>query len=437
MKTFYHLLVNTGLSSVTNSTVWFALIYYVYLQTNSVFATSIISGIYLVLVAISGFWFGSLVDHHPKKQVMLGAGLVSILTFVSGLMIYLAFDKSVFTVVNSWQLWSMVIILMTGVISVNIRSIALPTLVTILVPEPDRDKANGLSGVVTGVSIIIVSAISGFLVAWGGMFYAICLAIALNIVTLLDLLSIDIEEPPANVADEVDQSKRVDISGTLKLIRSVPGLLALILFATFNNFLGGVFMSLMDAYGLSLMPVQYWSLLWGFLTTGFIFGGIIISKVGLGKNPVRALLLSNLVIWVVSSLFTLQPWIWLLSVGSFIYMCTFPYIEAAEQTIIQKVVPLERQGRVFGFAQSVEQAASPFTAFMIGPLTQFIFIPLMTDGYGANLIGSWFGTGPARGIALVFTLTGIIGIIVTLIALKSKPYNLLSNYFVETKTINK
>jgi DHA3 family multidrug efflux protein-like MFS transporter len=46
-------------------------------------------------------------------------------------------------------------------------------------------------------------------------------------------------------------------------------------------------------------------------------------------------------------------------------MMLHPYAEAAEQTILQKVVPFERQGRVFGFAQSVEQSASPLTAFFI------------------------------------------------------------------------
>ena len=71
-----------------------------------------------------------------------------------------------------------------------------------------------------------------------------------------------------------------------------------------------------------------------------------------------------------------------------------PYAEAAEQTTLQKVVPYERQGRVFGFAQSVEQAASPLTAFLIGPLAQFVFIPFMTTGAGAEAIGGWFGTRP-------------------------------------------
>ncbi|WP_199275553.1 hypothetical protein [Sinorhizobium americanum] len=92
-------------------------------------------------------------------------------------------------------------------------------------------------------------------------------------------------------------------------------------------------------------------------------------------------------------------------------------------------MPLERQGRVFGFAQSVEQAASPLTAFLIGPLTQFVVIPFMTDGAGADAIGGWFGTGPARGIALVFTLAGAIGVVVTILALRSPYYRRLSTVY--------
>jgi DHA3 family multidrug efflux protein-like MFS transporter len=110
----------------------------------------------------------------------------------------------------------------------------------------------------------------------------------------------------------------------------------------------------------------------------------------------------------------------------FVYMTLMPFAEAAEQTIIQKVVPPERQGRVFGFAQSVEQAASPLTAFLIGPIAQFIFIPFMTTGAGVELIGDWFGTGQGRGIALVFILTGILGLIVTLLSMKLNAYKLLA-----------
>jgi DHA3 family multidrug efflux protein-like MFS transporter len=74
----------------------------------------------------------------------------------------------------------------------------------------------------------------------------------------------------------------------------------------------------------------------------------------------------------------------------------------------------------------VEQAASPLTAFLIGPITQFAVIPFMTDGWGARTIGPWFGTGPDRGIALVFVIIGIIGLVATLLALGSRYYRDLS-----------
>ena len=109
--------------------------------------------------------------------------------------------------------------------------------------------------------------------------------------------------------------------------------------------------------------------------------------------------------------------------------CSCPIAEAAEQTILQKVVPYERQGRVFGFAQSVEQAASPLTAFLIGPIAQFVFIPFMTNGSGAHSIGGWFGTGADRGLALVFMLTGSVGMVATVLALRSRPYRRLSRSF--------
>jgi DHA3 family multidrug efflux protein-like MFS transporter len=188
-------------------------------------------------------------------------------------------------------------------------------------------------------------------------------------------------------------------------------------------------MALLDAYGLSLMSVQAWGLLWGFLSTGFIVGGLLVARTGLGRNPVRLLLVINIVLWVVTLLFPLRSSIVLMTVGLYAYMVLGPYAEAAEQTILQKVVPYERQGRVFGFAQSVEQSASPLTAFLIAPVAQFFFIPFMTDGYGARTIGSWFGTGTDRGIALVFILTGLIGLAGTSAALRSRPYRRLSRRY--------
>ncbi len=425
---FHLILGNNLVANVTNFTVWFAITFWVYLETQSVFATGMIAGIYLVLTAALGIWFGSIVDHNPKRLAMMASSAVSFALYAAAFGVLVATPDAVMRDVASVQLWALILLVMCGVIAGNIRSIALPTLVTILIPEDERDKANGLVGMVTGIGFLTTSVISGFLVAWGGMHATLALALAATALVFVHLLFVRVDERGAQSAapDKPAEPKRVDIAGTIRVVGAVPGLFALIFFATFNNFLGGIFMALLDAYGLSLVSVQVWGLLFGGLSTAFIISGIVISKVGLGKNPLRTLLTVNLITWSVCCVFTLQSSIWLLAGGMFVWMLLGPFAEAAEHTTLQKVVPLERQGRVFGFAQSVEQAASPLTAFLIGPLTQFIVIPFMTTGAGARTIGGWFGTGPDRGMALVFTVAGFLGLIVTILAFNSRQYRDLS-----------
>ncbi len=430
MTPFHQVLGNNLVANITNFTVWFAITFWVYLETRSVFATGMIAGIYLVLTAGLGIWFGSLVDHHAKRMVMLGSSAVSFLFYTLSLALLLAFPEAVFQNEYGWQLWAFVLLVMLGVIAGNIRSIALPTLVTILVPADRRDRANGLVGMVTGIGFLTTSVISGMLVAWGGMLATLVLALALTALVYIHLWFVRLDE--GRVAPHPDappEKRRIDIAGTIRVIAGVPGLFALIFFAALNNFLGGIFMALLDAYGLSLVSVEVWGLLFGVLSTAFILSGLMISRTGLGKKPLRTLLLVNLIVWSACSVFTIQSSIWLLAGGIFLWMLLGPYAEAAEQTTLQKVVPLDRQGRVFGFAQSVEQSASPLTAFFIAPVAEFVFIPLMTNGQGAALIGPWFGTGPERGIALVFTLAGLVGVVITVLAFTSKYYRQLSEAY--------
>jgi DHA3 family multidrug efflux protein-like MFS transporter len=433
-KTFYQVLINTLLVSVINYTVWFAITFYVYLQTRSVFATGVVAGIFLVMTSLTGIWFGSLVDHYAKKTIMQVSAVASLLCYAAAFALYQATPQESFTDPASVALWALIVLLMFGVIAGNIRTIALPTLVTLLIEEDTRDRANGLVGTTSGVSFLATSVISGVLVAAGGMFWVLILAFAVLGVALVHLALVPVPRRATHSAQGPDeptvaQSRKVDLRGTIRVVGQVPGLAALIVFSAFNNFLGGVFMSLLDAYGLSLVSVQAWGLLWGLLSTGFIVGGLLVARTGLSGNPVRLLLLVNVVLWTVTTLFTIQSSIVLLAVGMYVYMLLVPYAEAAEQTILQKVVPYERQGRVFGFAQSVELAASPLTAFLIAPIAQFVFIPFMTDGTGARVIGGWFGTGADRGLALVFVLTGILGLVATVLALGSRPYRRLSDRY--------
>ena len=411
--------------------MWFALTFWAYLTTRSVISTSFMGGIFLVLTAVSGFWFGSIVDHHRKKHALLGSSLATLALFLFGIAIFQTAPPDAFASVSSLRLWVFVVVLLSGSLCGAIYNIAIPTLVAHVVPEDRRDRANGMFGTTVGVAFALTSVASGVALAYGGMLFVLASAAAATALAIVLLSLVEIPErevvPAAEGAPAPD--RRVDVRGTIRAVAAVPGLFALIFFTTFNNFLGGVFMALMDAYGLSLVSVQAWGTLWGFLSFSFILGGLYIARKGLGPDPLRILFRNNTVTWTVCIFFTIQPSIALLAVGVFIWMFFVPFIEAIEQTIFQKVVPPERLGRVFGFAHSIEQAASPVTAFLIGPVAEFTFIPFMTTGAGVHLIGGWFGTGVGRGIALVFTAAGTVGLLVTLIARRSRAYALLAERY--------
>src|SRR5687768_11789245 len=143
-RRFYAVLANTLVAFLTNTYVWFAVTFWVYLTTESVIATSVMAGIYSITVAVSGFYLGSLVDRYPKKQVMLFSTVFTLTLYALALAIYVSSPPSAFADASSVTLWIFVVLTLVGAIVGNVRAIALSTLVTIMVPEDRRDKANGL-----------------------------------------------------------------------------------------------------------------------------------------------------------------------------------------------------------------------------------------------------------------------------------------------------
>lgn len=426
MRTFYNVLLNTLVANVTNSFLWFALTFWAYLETQSVIVTGVIGGSFMVFASLSALFFGSFVDHHKKKTAMLFSSLCTLVLYSAAGGLFFLVPQGTLLHLNNPLFWVFVILILGGAVAGNMRGIALSTLVTLLVDAKERDKANGLVGTINGIAFAITSVFSGLVIGLLGMEWALGISVLLTFVTTLHLLAIVIPEKQPSHSEDSEKKKHLDLRATVKAISSVPGLFGLIIFTTFNNLLGGSFMALMDAYGLSLVSVEVWGMIWGGLSFGFIVGGLFVAKQGLGKRPLRTLLLVNMVMWTISIFFTIRTSIVLTTIGIFFYMCLVPIVEAVEQTIIQRLVPLAKQGRVFGFAHSIESAASPVMAFIIGPVTQLFFIPFMTTGRGVEMLGPWLGTGQGRGIALVFVVSGIIGLIITTLALFSKTYQILS-----------
>jgi DHA3 family multidrug efflux protein-like MFS transporter len=424
MRTFLQVLVNTAVANVTTSFLWFALTFWVYLETRSVLATGIIGGAYMLLVAVFSMAFGTIVDRHRKHLVMVFAGVVTLVAFCISGGIYLVFPESSLLNIGNPMFWLFSGIILFGAVIENMRNIALSTTVTLLIPEERHANANGMVGTVQGLAFLVTSVFSGLSIGLLGMGWTLVIAIVLSAAALVHLLFLRIPED----APEHDGQKRplIDLRGSITAVRAATGLFALIIFSTFNNFIGGVYMALMDPYGLELFPVEIWGIVLGVTSSGFIIGGLLIAKFGLGKNPIKTMLLLVILMGVLGAAFTIREFWWLYAVGILVYMTLIPAVEAAEQTVIQKVVPFETQGRVFGFAAAFESAAAPITAFLIAPIAQFLIIPFMNSDDGKQSLGWLLGDGQARGIALVFLVAGLVMVLAAVGAFFTRSYRTLS-----------
>jgi DHA3 family multidrug efflux protein-like MFS transporter len=429
MRTFLHVLVNTAVANITTSFLWFGLTFWIYAETRNVIATGVIGGAYMLFISVFSMFFGTLVDRFRKKAVMLWATVVAFFVFCLDAAFFFAIGEEQIVDLRLPWFWIFAVVMLAGAVVEQLRSIALSTTVTLLVPGERHANANGMVGTVQGVSMLVTSVLSGLSIGFLGMGWTLIIGLAAMLLAMLHLAALRI--PERDIVHVEGQTKWIDIRGGWAAVLAAPGLLALVLFSTINNFVGGVYMALMDPYGIDLFEVQGWGIWFAVASTGFIAGGALIAATGLGRRPMRTMLLLAAFIGIIGAAFTLREWGWLFIVGCWLYMACIPAIEAAEQTVIQRVVPYEKQGRVFGFAMTFEAAAAPITSLLIAPIAQAWVIPYMR-GEGEARWAWLLGEGQNRGIALIFLIAGLICTVIALLAFLTPQYRRLSAQYEQT-----
>lgn len=425
-RTFGYALANTAVASLTVNFLWFAVMFWVYLETQSILVTGILSGAYMLLFAMCSMWFGSIVDRFRKISVMRVSAWCSLAAFsIATAMYYAVPEEALLDLKGPW-LWLFALIVLAGSAMIIIRSLALSKLVTLLIPVERHANANGLIGTVQGFTMVVTSMLSGISIGQLGMGATLLIASGLTIPTLVHLYFLRIDEP---VIVRDPHRRVIDFRGGMIATLAVPGLLGLVLFSAFFSLSSGLYSALLDPYGLTLFPVEAWGVLHGLTGTGFILGGALIAKFGLGGNPVRTMLLAVALFGIVGAVLALREWAWLFIGGIWILMLLMPAVEAAQQTVVQRLVPFEQQGRVFGLALTFQAAAAPIIAFLIAPMAEFWIVPYIDSPEGKDGWGGLLGEGDARGVAFIYFWAGILIAVTALAALGTRPYRRLVTSF--------
>jgi hypothetical protein len=150
-------------------------------------------------------------------------------------------------------------------------------------------------------------------------------------------------------------------------------------------------------------------------------GSLLMSIWGGPQRRINGVLSFELLSGICFVMMGLRPSFCLVAAGAFGAHVTIAVVFGSNQAIWQSKVAPEVQGRVFATQQMVARAAAPLAYLLAGPLADRVFNPLLTvNGPLASGIGQILGTGPGRGIGLIFLLMGAVKVAVTLIG-RSNP----------------
>ncbi len=201
-------------------------------------------------------------------------------------------------------------------------------------------------------------------------------------------------------------------------LKARPGLFGLLLYFALVNFLlngvGVLTGPMVLAFGSSttLGVVQVAS------GAGLLLGSLAMSAWGGPRRRIAGVIGAIALAALGGLAMGVRPWAPLVSCGVAWFLFWIPVAAGSSQAIFQSKVVPGAQGRVFAVRSMISSSMMPLATLAAGPLADYVFDPLMaTDGaLGSTWVGQVVGTGPGRGIGLMYILSSLLLIAVSALA---------------------
>jgi hypothetical protein len=153
---------------------------------------------------------------------------------------------------------------------------------------------------------------------------------------------------------------------------------------------------------------------------GVIAGALaMLAWGGPRTHRMRGVLLTTVALGCFSLITGLRANLTVIAVGVFGMIAWLTLLNGIYFTIVQVKVPQRFHGRVFAMNTIIAWATVPFGWGLIAPNAVRLLNPLLSRGGAlAPTVGTLIGTGPGRGIGLMYVLFGLAIVAVALIAMR-------------------
>ena len=396
-RTFWILWSGQTASLLGSALTSFALGVWIFRQTGSVVDFGLMVFLRsLPLLLVSPF-AGVVIDRFDRRRVLLLADVGAAVAVALILVLHAG---------GRLEPWHIYLVVVAGAFFDTFQLNAYNAAVAQVVSPEARGRANGLVQLSHASATVLTPFAAGYLLETLGLRSIVLIDLTTFAAAFLTLLAIRL--PAYDGEGEAGESLGRELAAGWRHLRSNEALFACLLLFVLANFSLGFLQVLFTPMVLTAYSAATLGGIVGVGGLGMLAGGLWVSFTGGPKRPARSigllLLLAGGAILMTGLLHSAAAW----SATAFAYFFSITTIAAIARTIWQNHVPEKLHGKVFATSRMVGQSTVP-VAFLFAPLlAEYVFEPAMLPGGAlADLAGSLVGTGPGRGIALLFVLTGL------------------------------
>ncbi len=371
-KTFHHylyFLFGQQFSMLGSMIVGFVITYWLTIETGSVVILSVSSFLMFVPQIVVTPLSGVLADRWNRKTI------IAISDSFQALVTFLLFLFFLSGIQNVWLILG-INILRAGLFAFQMP--AVQSIIPTMIPKESLSRINGMNYLFSGLIFSFGPVIAATLISFFAVEHIFLLDIFTFLIAIVPLLLIKIPTVHHITEEATKKSVFKDFKTGLLVVRVVPGLLAMIIFAMIWNFIFRPWNVLLPYFILNTHEGTAFNL--ALLMTSFSIGSITGSLITSIKKNFKHKIKINII--GASFFFVGQIFAILTPRGNFIVMMialfpgavVFPITVSTYLAILQSAVPKDKVGRIMSIDHMISMAIAPIGALLSGPLANLFGI---------------------------------------------------------------
>jgi DHA3 family macrolide efflux protein-like MFS transporter len=289
---------------------------------------------------------------------------------------------------------------------------------TLLVPKKHFGRSSGMIQLGRAAAQVAAPVLAAWLVLMVDIQGVILIDVATFIFALFTLQIVRVPKPETSAAGQESRGSFLsEATFGWTYVKARPGLLGLLLFFAATNLGLDMVLVLITPLVLSFTGTSTLGTILSVSGIGMLCGGVVMSIWGGPKRRISGVYSFVLLGTIATLLGGLQSSAPLIAVAFFMLSFCEQIVSGCAQAIWQSKVEPDLQGRVFTVRRMIAYPTTCLAYLTAGPLADNILEPLLAnEGPLAGSIGQIIGTGPGRGIGLLYIVVGIFTVLVTIVA---------------------